>query len=335
MQSRICFVDGQKGRLLYYGYDIRDLADHSTFEETAYLLWHGKLPNRDQLAAFSAELAANRPIPKGIVSLLKGLPKETAPIDALRTAVSALAGYDPELNDRSREANLRKGLRIAAKVPTIVGAFHRIRNGQRVVKPNSRYTTATDFLRMLSGKKPDKRTARIMDVALILHADHSMNAGTFAATVAASTLPDLYSCVVAAIATLKGPLHGGANEEAIRALLAIDSPEKAEPFVRDTIAAATKGVGVGRRRYKTWDPRALILRDIAKELSAKMGNPKLFEVAKAVEAAVVRQLGPKGIYPNVAYYAGLVYYLLALPPDMFPATFAVSRVTGWVAQVLE
>ena len=334
-ETTICMVDGMKGRLLYRGYDIRDLAKFSTFEETTYLLWYGRLPNRDQLAAFTGELAANRPIPNAITSLLKVLPKNTAPIDALRTAVSALGALDPELNDPSREANLRKALRLAAKVPTIVAAFHRIRSGQRIVKPNAKYPTATDYLRMITGLKPDKRTARIMDIALILHADHSMNAGSFAATVAASTLPDLYSCIVAAIATLKGPLHGGANEEAIRALLAIDSPEKAETFVRDTIAARTKVFGFGHRVYKTWDPRALILRDIAKELSAKMGNPKLFEVARAVEDAVVRQLGPKGIYPNVDYYAGIVYYLLGLPPDMFPATFAVSRITGWVAQVLE
>ena len=334
-QTTICMVDGVQGRLLYRGYDIRDLAKFSTFEETAYLLWYGRLPNREQLTAFSGDLAANRPIPHAIVSLLKVLPKNTAPIDALRTAVSALGALDPELSDMSRDANLRKAVRLAAKVPTIVAAFHRIRGGQRVVKPNAKYATAKDYLRMITGLKPDNRAARIMDVALILHADHSMNAGSFAATVAASTLPDLYSCIVAAIATLKGPLHGGANEEAIRALLAIDSPEKAEAFVRDTIAARTKVFGFGHRVYKTWDPRALILRDIAKELSAKMGNPKLFEVAKAVEDAVVRQLGPKGIYPNVDYYAGIVYYLLGLPPDMFPATFAVSRVTGWVAQVLE
>ena len=335
MESRICFVDGAKGRLLYYGYDIRDLADHSTFEETAYLLWHGKLPNGEQLAAFTAELAANRPIPKGIVSLLKGLPKETAPIDALRTAVSALAGFDPELTDRSREANLRKAMRITARVPTIVGAFHRIRNGQRVVKPNPKYTTATDYLRMLTGKKPDKKTARIMDVALILHADHSMNAGTFAATVAASTLPDLYSTIVAAIATLKGPLHGGANETAIRALLAIESPEQAEEYVRKTLASGQKVFGFGHRVYKTWDPRALILQDVAKKLSGKTGNEKLFAVAKAVEEAMVRELGPKGIYPNVDYWAGVVYYMLGLAPDLFPATFAVARITGWVAHVVE
>jgi len=335
MESRICFVDGQKGRLLYYGYDIRDLADHSTFEETAYLLWHGKLPNRDQLAAFSAELAANRPLPKGIVSLLKGLPKETAPIDALRTAVSALAGYDPELNDSSRAANVRKAMRIAAKVPTIVGAFHRIRNGQRVVKPNPKYATATDYLRMLTAKKPDKRTARILDIALILHADHSMNAGTFAATVAASTLPDLYSTIVAAIATLKGPLHGGANETAIRALLAIETPEKAEEYVLKTLAAGQKVFGFGHRVYKTWDPRALILQDIAKKLSVRTGNEKLFAIGKAVEEAMVREMGPKGIYPNVDYWAGIVYYMLGLSPDLFPATFAVSRVTGWAAHVLE
>ncbi len=335
MESRICFVDGVKGRLLYSGFDIRDLADHSTFEETAYLLWHGKLPNREQLAAFTEELAANRSIPRAIVALLKGLPRETVPIDALRTAVSALAGHDPELNDRSREANLRKGLRLMAKIPTIVGAFQRIRNGQRVVKPNPRYATATDYLRMLTGKKPDKRTARILDVALILHADHSMNAGTFAATVAASTLPDLYSCIVAAIATLKGPLHGGANETAIRALLAIESPDKAEEYVLKTLAAGKKVFGFGHRVYKTWDPRALILQDVAMRLSGRTGKETLFAVARAVEEVMVRELGPKGIYPNVDYWSGIVYYMLGLAPDLFPATFAVSRAPGWVAHVLE
>ena len=335
MESRVCFVDGVKGRLLFYGYDIRDLADHSTFEETAYLLWHGKLPNREQLAAFTEELAANRAIPKGIVSLLKGIPKETVPIDALRTAVSALAGSDPELNDPSREANLRKAMRIAAKVPTIVGAFHRIRSGLRVVRPNPKYGTATDYLRMLTGKKPDKRTARIMDIALTLHADHSMNAGSFAATVAASTLPDLYSCVVAAIATLKGPLHGGANETALRALLEIESPPAAEEYVLKTLAAGKLVFGFGHRVYKTYDPRAIILQDIAKKLSVQTANEKVFQVAKAVEQTMVRELGPKGIYPNVDYYAGVVYYLLGLPPDLFPVTFAVSRISGWVAHILE
>src|SRR2546427_4217866 len=334
-ETTICMVDGVRGRLLYRGYDIQDLARFSTFEETAFLLWHRHLPNRTELPAFTAELAANRTIPKEIVSLLKGLPKGTAPIDALRTAVSALGALDPELNDPSREANLRKSLRIAAKVPTIVGAFHRIRSGQRIVKPNAKYPTATDYLRMITGLKPDKRTARIMDIALILHADHSINAGTFAATVAASTLPDLYSCVVAAIATLKGPLHGGANETAIRALLAIETPETAEEYVLKTLAAGEKVFGFGHRVYKTWDPRALILQDVAKKLSAATGNEKLFAVAKALEETVVREGGPKGIYPNVDYWAGIVYYMLGLAPDLFPATFAVARITGWVAHVLE
>jgi citrate synthase len=334
-ETSICFIDGHRGRLQYRGYDIRDLAAHSTFEETAYLLWYGRLPDREELAAFTGELAGNRPIPKEIVSLLKGLPKNTAPIDAIRTAVSALGALDPELNDPSPEANLRKALRITAKIPTIAAAFQRIRNAQRIVKPNPKYSTAADYLRMLTGLKPDKRTARIMDVALILHADHSMNAGSFAATVAASTLADLYACIVAAIAALKGPLHGGANETAIRALLGIESAEKAEKFVQHTLAAEAKVFGFGHRVYKTWDPRALILRDIAADLSKRSGNDRLFQVATAVEEAVVRQLGPKGIYPNVDYYAGIVYYLLGLQPDLFPATFAVSRTTGWAAHVLE
>ncbi|HLB68727.1 MAG TPA: citrate/2-methylcitrate synthase [Thermoplasmata archaeon] len=334
-ETRICFVDGRTGRLLYRGYDIRDLADHSTFEETMYLLWHARLPNRAELAEFSAELGANRAIPAEIAAMIKKFPKTMVPIDALRTAVSALGAYDPELNVTSREANLRKGLRLGAKMPTLVAAFHRIRTGDRIVRPSPKYNTATDYLRMLTGKKPDKRTARIMDIALTLHADHSMNAGSFAATVAASTLPDLYSCVVAAIATLKGPLHGGANETALRALLEIESPPAAEEYVLKTLAAGKLVFGFGHRVYKTYDPRAIILQDIAKKLSVQTANEKVFQVAKAVEQTMVRELGPKGIYPNVDYYAGVVYYLLGLPPDLFPVTFAVSRISGWVAHILE
>ena len=334
-ETRICFVDGKTGRLLYAGYDIRDLADHSTFEETTYLLWHGRLPSRGQLTAFSAELAAHREVPAELVALLKKLPKTMAPIDALRTAVSALSAYDPELNATSREANVRKGIRLVAKMPTLVAAFHRIRNGQRVVRPNPKYRAATDYLRMLMGRKPDKVTSRILDAALVLHADHSMNAGTFAATVAASTLADLYSCVAAAIATLKGPLHGGANEQTMKALLEIGSPDHADEYVARTLASGDRVFGFGHRVYKTWDPRSLILAEYAKKLSERKGDMALYGVAKAVEEAVVRRLGDKGIYPNVDYYAGVVYHLLGLPPDLFPTTFAVSRISGWVAHVLE
>jgi citrate synthase len=334
-ETRICFVDGTTGRLLYAGYDIRDLAAHSTFEETTYLLWHGRLPSREQLTPFSAELAAHREVPAELVALLKKLPKTMAPIDALRTAVSALSAYDPELNATSREANVRKGIRLVAKMPTLVAAFHRIRNGQRVVRPNPKYGAATDYLRMLMGRKPDKVTSRILDAALVLHADHSMNAGTFAATVAASTLADLYSCVAAAIATLKGPLHGGANEQAVKALLEIGSPDRADEYVAKTLASGDRVSGFGHRVYKTWDPRSLILAEYAKKLSERKGDMALYGVAKAVEEAVVRRLGDKGIYPNVDYYAGVVYQLLGLPPDLFPTTFAVARVSGWVAHVLE
>ena len=334
-ETRICSVDGTTGRLLYAGYDIRDLADHSTFEETTYLLWHGRLPSREQLTPFSAELAAHREVPAELVALLKKLPKTMAPIDALRTAVSALSAYDPELNATSREANVRKGIRLVAKMPTLVAAFHRIRNGQRVVRPNPKYGAATEYLRMLMGRKPDKVTSRILDAALVLHADHSMNAGTFAATVAASTLADLYSCVAAAIATLKGPLHGGANEQAVKALLEIGSPDRADEYVAKTLASGDRVSGFGHRVYKTWDPRSLILAEYAKKLSERKGDMALYGVAKAVEEAVVRRLGDKGIYPNVDYYAGVVYQLLGLPPDLFPTTFAVARVSGWVAHVLE
>ncbi len=334
-ETRICLVDGKTGRLLYRGYDIRDLAAHSTFEETVYLLWYGRLPKREELEKFSAHLATNRDVPPDVLTVLKKLPKTMTPIDALRTAVSALSAYEPGLNDMSRDANLQKGLRLAAKIPTLVAAFHRIRNSQRIVKPNPKYSHATDYLRMLTGRKPDKMSARVLDVALVLHADHSMNAGSFAATVAASTLTDLYSCFVAAIATLKGPLHGGANETALKALLGIGAPDRADDYVAKTLEVGGRVFGFGHRVYRTWDPRALILQGYSRKLSERKGDMTVFEIAKAVEDAVLKRLQDRGIYPNVDYYAGVVYHLLGLPPDLFPTTFAVSRISGWVAHIIE
>ena len=270
-----------------------------------------------------------------MVRLLRGLPKTTAPIDALRTAVSAMAALDPELGDASREANLRKAIRLTAKVATAAAAYTRIRSGLRPLPPNPKLGHAEDYLRMLLGRAPPPHHVRMMDRALVMYADHSLNVSAFAAIVAGSTLADLYSAVVAAIAALKGPLHGGAIEAALTMLLKIGSPERAEAYVIDTLRRHEKILGFGHRVYKTYDPRALILREMARALAQERGEMTLFETAAAVQETVVRELGSKRVYPNVDYYAGIVYHLMGMPMDTFTSTFAVARTVGWTAQVLE
>jgi len=334
-ESRICLVDGEKGRLLYVGYDIRDLAEHSSFEETSFLLWHLRLPKSEELEAIRRGIAEERKIPKEIYTYLKLLPKTTAPMDALRTAVSALAGYDPELTDNSRDSNFRKALRLTAKFATIVAAFHRIREGKRPILPDAGLGHAEDFLRMLTGKAPEPLETKIMDVSLILHADHSTNASTFASTVAASTLADLYAAIVAGIATLKGPLHGGANEQALRMLLKIGSPANAEAYVQRALGRKEKLPGFGHRVYKNFDPRALILRDYARQLCLRQGDSTPFDTATAVQDVMLRELEEKRVYPNVDFYSGLTYHLMGIPSDLFTPIFAVSRVAGWAAHVIE
>ena len=334
-ESSICLVDGERGRLLYRGYDIRDLAKHSSFEETVFILVHGRLPKREELAKAAADLGAARPISKETVALLRKMPKDAPPIDVLRTAVSHMSNFDPERDDAGQAANMRKAQRLVARFPTLVAAHHRIRQGKRVLPPDPRLGHAEDFLRMLTGRRPTPLEARVMDVALILHADHSMNASAFAATVAASTLTDLYSAIVAAIATLKGPLHGGANEAALKTMLTVGKPENAEAYVMDTLRNKGKVFGFGHRVYRTYDPRALILRDCARELSEVRGEQELFRVAEIIQETVVRELRAKAVYANVDFYSGLAYHLLGLPPDLYTPIFAVSRVVGWTAHAME
>jgi citrate synthase len=334
-ESRLCLVDGEKGRLLYVGYDIRDLAEHSSFEETCFLLWNGRLPREEELPTFRRALAEERKVPKEIFALLRALPRGTVPIDALRTAVSALASFDPELADRSLDANLRKARRITAKVATIVAAFHRIQHAKRPVPPDPERGHAEDFLRMLTGKEPDPLDAKTMDVALILHADHSLAASTFAAVVAASTLADLYSTVIAAISTLKGPLHGGANEQALKMLLKIGSPANADGYVENALAQKEKVSGFGHRVYKNFDPRALILREYARKLAERNGDLNLYDTAIAVQEVMLRNLQAKKVYPNVDFYSGMTFYLLGLPPEVMVPIFTVARVPGWTAHCLE
>ena len=334
-ETSICFIDGQRGRLLYRGYDIRDLAAHSTFEEAVFLLLQGHLPNRAELERTRADLAAARTLPPSVLRLLRSMPEHAPPMDVLRTAVSYMSGFDPEREDSTRAANTRKAMRLIAQLATIVATYERIRKGQRLLRPDPKLGHAEDFLRMITGKRPATDRARIMDVALVLYADHGMNASTFAATVAASTLADLHSTIVTAIATLKGPLHGGAIEAALNAIETIARPEAAEDYVMNALRNKEKVFGFGHRVYKTYDPRALILKEYARRLAEMQGDDTYFRIATTIEETVVRELASKRVFPNVDFYSGLVFHSLGIPTDLFTPAFALSRVSGWTAHVLE
>jgi len=333
--TKICFIDGATGRLLYAGYDIADLALHSSFEETCFILWNRRLPKKAELREIRQLLAENRSIPNEIFDLMKAMPRTAHPMDVLRTATSALASYDPEITQTTPDANLRKSIRLTAKFPTFTAAYHRLRQGLAVIPPDPNRGVAEDFLRMLLGKDPDELSARIMDICLILHAEHGMNASTFAAVTIGSTLSDLYSAVVGGIGALKGPLHGGANEEVMKILLEIRNPDRAPEYVLNALKAKRKLSGFGHRVYKAYDPRATILRDWALRLSKQKGDTTLFDTAQAVEAVMLRELKEKMIYPNVDFYSGIVYHLMGIPHDLFTPIFALARVSGWTAHLLE
>lgn len=334
-ETSICFVDGEQGRLLYRGYDIRDLAERSSFEETAFLLLHGSLPNRGEVERIRADLGAARVLPPALLQDLRRMPRDAPPMDVLRTMVSLMSAFDPERDDASRDANLRRSVRLLGGLASLIAAYHRLRSGQRILRPDPRRGHAEDFLRMATGGRPTKRHARIMDVAMVLYADHSMNASTFAATVAASTLADLYSAIVAAIATLKGSLHGGAIEAAYNTIRAIGRPEAAEEHVLGILRSGGKVFGFGHRVYKTYDPRALLFREVVRELSEEAEQPELFQVAEAIQETVVRELRAKRIYPNVDFYSGLMLHFLGFPADLSTPFFAAARSVGWAAHVLE
>jgi citrate synthase len=332
--SDICFIDGQEGRLVYRGYDVNDLVAHSSFEEVAYLLWYGGLPSRKELEAHVKALSAtaNRRLPPKVVSILRALPKKTTPMEALRTGVSALSAFDPDAADNSREATLRKSMRLTAQMPTLVAAWERVRRGRTLVPPNPRLSLAANFLYMMSGKKPTELATHTFDVALILHADHEFNASTFAARVTAATLSDLHSAVVAAIGALKGPLHGGANEQVMRMVEEIRTPERAESWIRKALADKARIMGFGHRVYRVEDPRAKHLLRLAGELGRQAGNESYVEILKTV-GRVVSEV--KHIYPNVDLYSGAAYAVMGVPTDQFTPIFAMSRVAGWAAHVLE
>jgi citrate synthase len=330
--SEICFIDGQQGRLLYRGFDIDDLVAHSSFEEVVYLLWHGGLPSRKELEAHCKALARARKLPPRFVTFLKDLPKQTPPMEVLRTGGSALSAFDPEAADNSREATLRKALRLTAQLPTLVAAWERIRRGRAPVAPHPRLPHAANFLWLLGGRRPTALAARTLDVALILHADHEFNASTFAARVTAATLSDLHSAVTSAVGTLKGPLHGGANEQVMRMVGEIRGPGQAEAWVRKALAAKVRIPGFGHRVYRVEDPRAKHLRRLATELGQQTGDTHVVEILDTVARLVTAE---KQIYPNVDLYSGAAYALLGLPPDQFTPVFAISRIAGWAAHILE
>lgn len=330
--STITFIDGDKGILRYRGYDVNELAEKSTYEETAYLLLNGVLPTATELERFSNELRQNRAIPEGLLSILKLVPPKTDPMGWLRTGVSALAGWDPEAEDPSEAAQVRKTMRLTAQLGTITAAIERIRQGKPVVVPDPSLDHAANFLYMLSGKKPDDLSRRAMDIALILQADHELNASTFAGRVTISTLSDIYSGVTSAVGTLKGPLHGGANQKVMEMLEKIGTLDNVEPFVKDALANKKKIMGFGHRVYTTIDPRAAILKRMSKELSQKVGPAKWYEMSETMEKRVVAQ---KNINPNLDFYSASVYQYLGLQIDLYPLIFATSRVIGWCTHFIE
>ena len=331
--SAICYIDGEAGVLSYRGIDIHELAKSSTFEETTYLLWFGTLPTAAQLAAFTAELAAARHLPPQVIDLLRTVPSTGTPMQVLRTAVSLLSLYDADEEDSSHDANVRKAYRLTAQIAMIVAVFDRIRKGKSIVEADRSLSHAANFLWMLNGEKPSATATRALDIALILHADHELNASTFAARVIAATLADIHSAITGAIGALKGPLHGGANEATMRLLYAIDKAG-ADPveYVRQMFADKKKISGFGHRVYHTEDPRATHLRRMSEELGAAAGNTKWFDLSRKIELFVKAE---KKLNANVDFYSASTYTTLGIDIDLFTPIFAVSRISGWAAHVLE
>lgn len=318
--------------LTYRGYDINELAERSTFEEVVYLLWFGELPTKQQVDDLKQDLAKNRELKPRIIDLIRTFPRDANAMVALRTAVSALAFYDPLSEEMSVEANQQKAVRLVAKLPTIVAVIQRIRSGQDPVSPDPNLNEAANFLYMLNDKRPTDLEAHVMDVALVLHADHELNASTFAARVAASTLADMDSAVVAALCTLKGPLHGGANEAVMKTLEKVGVPENVVQYVQDALARKERIMGFGHRVYKEGDPRARVLKRMSQQLAEETGNPKWYDMSSRMEDEV---RGDKGLLPNVDFYSASVYTYLGIPRDLFTPIFAMSRVGGWTAHILE
>jgi citrate synthase len=332
--SAICYLDGDRGVLAYYGYDIHDLARGASFEEVCYLLWHGRLPDRSELGDLQSQLAAARPLPEPVLRLMKQVPPSDG-MDVLRTLTSALGHYDPDAADNSPRANYRKAVRLTAQLASLVATYGRLQAGGGPIHPDPALGHAANFLYMLTGSRPGALAIRAFDTALVLHADHELNASTFAARVAAATLSDLHSAIVAAIGTLKGPLHGGANADVMRLLIEIGqdaSSERVDAAIRGRLARKIKIPGFGHRVYRTEDPRATHLRRMSKELGERAGDTRWFEMSQRIEQLVKSE---KKLNPNVDFYSASTYYTLGISIDLFTPIFAVSRISGWTAHCLE
>jgi citrate synthase len=330
-RTSISDIDGQQGKLYYAGYDIADLAAHATFEETIYLLHHLELPTRAQLEETVAALRAESGLDGFLVELISSLVDRTGPMTTLRTVISAAAAVDAD-DDPSEEANLRRAYRLVARTPQIVATYQRLRTGADAVEPRDDLGVAANFLYALTGKEPDPSLARDFDVVLVLYADHTMNASTFAGRVAAATLADMYAAATAAAATLQGPLHGGAIEQVRHMLDEIGSADRAPDWVRERLGRKQKVMGFGHRVYKTWDPRATVLREIGERLGKQFGDTHWYDVSARIQETVMEE---KGLYPNVDFYTASVYSALGLPPDLYTPLFATSRMAGWTAHIRE
>jgi citrate synthase len=331
--SSICYIDGDRGVLAYRGIDIHELADNSSFEETCYLLWFGRLPHRDELKDLRERLAKERHLDPAIIQLLRSAPKTALPMDVLRTAVSALAFYDADEKNNDHDANLRKAIRLTSQIAMIVAVYDRIRKGKPIVEADHSLSHSANFLLQLNGTKPSDTAERALDIALVLHADHELNASTFAARVTAATLSDMHSAVTSAIGALKGPLHGGANEAVFRILEEVDR-QKADPVehVKSMLAQKKKVPGFGHRVYHTEDPRATHLRVMSRDLGRSSGQPQWYEMSEKIENFVKAE---KKLNANVDFYSASTYHVLGIDEDMFTPVFAVSRISGWAAHVIE
>jgi citrate synthase len=331
-RTKISDIDGQRGKLLYAGYDIADLAAHSSFEETAYLLHHLELPTRAELDQVTRALQTASAIDGLLVRLLEATADQTGPMTALRTAVSAAAVHDPDHGDESPEANLRKAHRLIAQTPQLVATYQRLRSGGSVVEPRGDLSLAGNFLFALTGEEPDPGLAGEFDTCLVLYADHTMNASTFAGRVAAATLADMYAGATAAVATLQGPLHGGAIEQVRYMLDEIGTPDRASQWVKERLGGKQKVMGFGHRVYKTWDPRAVILREMAERIGKQLGDTRWYEISARIQETVMEE---RGLFPNVDFYTASVYSALGIPPDLYTCLFAVARMAGWTAHIRE
>ncbi|HEY6804660.1 MAG TPA: citrate synthase [Pyrinomonadaceae bacterium] len=330
--STVSDVVGDKGELIYQGYNIHDLAKNSNFEEVAFLLWNKRLPNQSELDELNQLLSNSYSVPKDVLDLIRQVPRDADPIDTLRTAVSALESYDSTARDISAENSRKVAIKLTGQFATLVAATDRIRNGKDPVEPLPDANIATNFLYMLKGEKPSEHDAKLFDTCLILHADHELNASTFTARVVAGTLASVYASVVAAIGALSGPLHGGANTNVMKTLLEIGEVDNVESFVKKALAEKRKMMGFGHAVYKTEDPRATHLRQFSKEMGERTGDTKWYDMSRKVEEVMMRE---KGLYPNVDFFSASTYYMMGIPLDLYTPIFAVSRITGWTAHVLE